>query len=43
MENEPGFTQAQGLELIQSMINKAKNRWWHLLLGTFNDCSPGIL
>lgn len=27
MENEPGFTQAQGLELIQSMINKAKNRF----------------
>jgi len=27
MENESGFTQAQGLELIQSMINKAKNRF----------------
>lgn len=27
MEKEPGFTQAEGLELIQSMINKAKNRF----------------
>lgn len=27
MENESGFSQVQGLELIQSMINKARNRF----------------